>query len=648
MGTAPHVIYEFDEFRIDPDHGSVLRDGQPLAVTPKVLEVLLALLRHDHETVTKDELLQAVWPGRVVEEANLSQCVFVLRKLLGDTHDQRRYIVTLPGKGYRFAGEVRTLAVDGPAADPPPPQDPPPAIDHPPVVQPAAPTVRAPARRGVFAVTGALAIAVILLGSGYFIHHRIRTGVPAPAAIPQKSVAVLPFANATGAQGQQFFSDGLSEDLITALSQFNGLKVISRDSAFRFRNSKDTAAEIGHLLGVAHLLEGSVQRQGDEVQINVALVNAADGSVLWSQRYDKPYTDLFALQDAITGAVAGVLKAKLLNVPGEVVQNNRPPSESVAAWTALQQGEDYFDVGSQAGTRKAIAAYREAIQIDPHYTAAYAALSNALQRQATVFANRAATYQMMLEARAAAKTAIELDPASAVAHVAYANWLVSTMDWRAALPQAREAVQLAPHDAVAVTALGYVLAALGQNREAASLQQRALVDNPLNADGFNDLSVYFSALGETALARKAIATAIALRPVAADQHEGLTIVEIQQGDAQAALTAAGKETDPAWREIALALALQVGPDRASANAALNKLIADHASDAAYQVAEVYALRRDPDAMFEWLDRAWSNRDPGIAQLLGDPFILRYRQDPRFAAFCKKAGLPATTDAVAMK
>jgi TolB-like protein len=158
------------------------------------------------------------------------------------------------------------------------------------------------------------------------------------AAIPAKSVAVLPFAN-EGEKSEQFFSDGLSEDLITALSQFAGLKVISRNSAFQFRDSKDTSAEIGKLLGVAHLLEGSVQRADDEVRITATLVNAGDGTVLWTQRYDKPYKDLFALQDDITHTVADALKAKLLTAPGAVVQSDRPPSGNLAAYAAYQRGQ---------------------------------------------------------------------------------------------------------------------------------------------------------------------------------------------------------------------------------------------------------------------------------------------------------------------
>jgi TolB-like protein len=281
-------------------------------------------------------------------------------------------------------------------------------------------------------------------------------------AIPAKSVAVLPFANESGDKDEQFFSDGLSDDLITALSQFAGLKVISRNSAFQFRDSRDTSAKIGKLLGVAHLLEGSVQHAGDEVRITATLVNASDGSILWSQRYDKPYKDLFALQDAITQAVAGALKAKLLTTNGAVVQSDRPPSGNLAAYAAYQHGKAYDALGTEAATRRAIDAYAEATRLDPHYAAAYAQLSMDQLELPITFGAADAT-RMIANAREASATALALNPDSALAHLARA-YLSSNadMDWRGAAAEIRRALQLAPNDAPARNALARQLAALGQ------------------------------------------------------------------------------------------------------------------------------------------------------------------------------------------
>jgi TolB-like protein/Flp pilus assembly protein TadD len=473
---------------------------------------------------------------------------------------------------------------------------------------------------------------------------------PAPSAsIPAKSVAVLPFANESGRKDEQFFSDGLSDDLITALSQFAGLKVISRNSAFQFRDSKDTSVEIGQLLGVAHLLEGSVQRAGGEVRITATLVNASDGSILWSQRYDKPYRDLFKLQDAITEAVAGALKAKLLAAPGAVVQSDRPPSGSLAAYVAYQHGRAYFALNTEAGMRKAIDTFREATRLDPNYAAAYAGLTGAWLAFGSVFSGGAQLRHAYDEARVAAAAAMRSDPNSWLAHQARARLLAQAdMDWRGAATAARRALQLAPNDAAARFGVAYAVAPLGQVRRAASQTRQALDSDPRHASWYNWLGSYLAALGDLDAARRAIETSIGLAPTAADFHEQLVIVDILRGDAKGALAAAEQEPSGVWRDISLALALQAGPDRAAADAALKKLIGGQSGSSAYQIAEVYALRRDPDNTFKWLDRAFANRDAGLEYLLYDPLILRYRGDPRFAAFCEKVGLPTTTDAVAMK
>jgi TolB-like protein/Flp pilus assembly protein TadD len=460
---------------------------------------------------------------------------------------------------------------------------------------------------------------------------------------------VLPFAN-EGEQGQQFFSDGLSEDLINALSQFAGLKVISRNSAFQFRNSKDSSAKIGELLGVAHLLEGSVQRQGDEVRTTATLVNAADGRTLWSTHYDKPCKDLFALQDAITAAVADALKAKLLTAPGTVVQSDRPPSGNLAAYTACQHGLAFVALNTEAGFHQAVAAFHDAIRLDPKYAAAYAQLTYAWTGLAVqVLTDPAQIAQAKANAREASATALQLDPDSSLAHEMHGYLLQDAdFDWTGAEAEYRRALQLAPNSAQAQFLLGFVSAALGQNRQAVALTRKALVADPRHGNWYVHLSYYLAALDQLDAAQQAVTAATALQPGAAVAHAQRAMVEILRGDAKAVLAAAQQETDPTWRAVALALATQIGPDRAAAEAALKTLIAKDAAAAPYQIAQAYALRRDPNAVFQWLDRAWTSRDPGIQYLLYDPLVLSYRDDPRFAASCNKVGLPTTTDAVAMK
>ncbi|MEO7053278.1 MAG: hypothetical protein ABI128_16585 [Rhodanobacter sp.] len=474
-------------------------------------------------------------------------------------------------------------------------------------------------------------------------------GPATTAAIPDKSIAVLPLVNESGDKDQQYFSDGLSEDLITALSQFAGLKVINRDSSFQFRASKDSVQAIGERLGVAHLLEGSVQKLGDEVRISAELVNCADGGTVWSEHYDRPYKDLFALQDDLTKAVADALKTKLLMTPGAVAQSDRPPSGNLAAYTAFLRGVAEADLGTEAGTRNSIAQFDEAIRLDPHYALAYAAASRAWGALAGTFDTAPADQRRdIAQVRTAVNRALQLNPDLAAAHGALAGLMQAfDFNWQGALTESQRAADLAPGTADAKFGLAGIQARLGHLTTAVELDRQALASAPLDAVGYFGLGRKLSGLGQLDEAETALRKSIELTPGASRPYAYLTIIKVQRGDAAAALVAAKKTPPGFWHDFAVALALQIGTNRVAADTALNDFIGKDGAGVYYQIAEVYAVRKDRDNMFKWLDRAWSNDDAGVELLLFDPLILRYKDDPRFAAFCKKVGLPTTTDAKTM-
>lgn len=406
-------------------------------------------------------------------------------------------------------------------------------------------------------------------------------------------------------------------------------------------------AAIGNALGVAHLLEGSVQRAGGMVRISATLVNAADGSVLWAQRYDRPFQDLFALQDEITESVAGALKTRLLPEKDNRTQGDRPPGGNVEAYNAFLQGMFYNRRGSQADYRKAIDLFLLAARLDPRYSAPWAELTSVWTSVAGS-ASGAAQREAYAKAREAARKALELDPDSTLAHVMRGFLLLyADFDWAGAQVDFQRAAELSPNDGFVLTSLASLQATLGHSQRAVELTRKALVTDPLRANWHFWLSTYLSGLGRLDEADQAVRQAIEFQPDAEVYHGQLAMIAVQRGDAAAALAAARQESPGVWRQEAMALALQVGSDRAAADAALRTLIDENADAAAYQIAQTYALRRDPDNTFEWLERALANRDPGLQFLLYDPFILRYRDDPRFVAFCNKVGLPATTDAKRM-
>ena len=493
-----------------------------------------------------------------------------------------------------------------------------------------------------FAIIGVLSFAVVLLLTNQLVAHKNA------GAILDQSIAVLPLTNESGDKDQQYFSDGLSEDLINALSQFHGLKVINRNSSFQFRDSKDDVKIIGAKLGVAHLLEGSVRRVGEEVRISAELVNAADGSTLWSQDYDRPYKDLFALQDDITKSVAGALKAKLLASGGAAPQSDHPPSGNLDAYDAYMQGRFHLHRGSEADVILAIRQFDTATRLDRHYAAAYAAMSEAWASLAGFFFDLADKPHAYAQARSAADAALRLDPDLALAHAARGLVLLNAdFDWKGTQAEYRRALELAPESTLVAFRVSTSLASLGHVASAVELARSALARDPENGFWQEWLAAYLGALDRLDEAEVAARKGVSLSAQQPLSYRELTFIEVLKGDAAAALLAAKAVPPRRNQNIAMAWALQIGPNRAAADAALKNLVAKNAGDSSYQIAEVYSLRRDPDNMFKWLDQAWDNRDDGIQYLLYDPVILRYKSDPRFATFCKKVGLPMTTEAKAL-
>jgi TolB-like protein/Tfp pilus assembly protein PilF len=520
----------------------------------------------------------------------------------------------------------------------PPPQ----SITSPPASASAPSSRRTPVRLGRALL---LAVGLAGLGVSYVAVERwLPSSRPTPS-VPDPSIAVLPFANEGGDASQLYFADGLSQDLITALSQFSGLKVIGRTSSFQFRDSKDDSKTIGVKLGVAHLLEGSVRHAGDVVRVSAELINAADGSTQWSERYDRPYKDLFALQDEVTRAVAGALQAKLVSDEVAAARSEHPPSGSLDAYNAMLEGRFYGSRETEGDIRKAIESFTQATQFDPRFALAWSELSQAFNNLATVFQDGAAARETYAKARDAAERALVLSPKLAGAHLARGAVLQNAdFDWGGAESEFRRAMELAPNESQPKVYLGNQLATRGEVKAAIELTQQAITTDPLRSYSYNWLGVYLTALDRLDEAERAVRRAITLQPGAAGHFVTLAIIEIKRGHPQAALDAAQQEsTEGGWQDIAFALARQISADRGAADAALQVLIKKEANGSAYQIAQVYALRNDDHGTFEWLDRAWSTRDTGIGYLLFDPFILRYKDDPRFAAFCRKVGLPTPAE-----
>lgn len=511
--------------------------------------------------------------------------------------------------------------------------------------------------RGAQRVTGMeLFILATLVALGGLLLPRLAPNSPVPAAasinatapiaIPQKSIAVLPFENLSDDKGAAYFADGIQDEILTKLTSIADLKVISRTSTRRFKSAPENVREIGQQLGVAHLLEGSVQKSHDQIRVNVQLINAGTDSHVWAETYDRKLNDIFGVEGEIATSIAGMLQVKLTGSAKRLLAAR--PTENMEAHQLYLQGVFYHARGSKTDYDKAIGFYRHAIELDPRYALAWTQLSISWLNLSRKFLNGEPAREAYNQALAAAESALALDPNLAAAHTARGLVLESAdFDWKGAEAEFRRAIELAPHDNAPKTTLADLVATLGHPEQAAGLVREELTSDPLCASCYHWLASYLSPVNRLDEAEQAIRKAIELQPGHADFYTQLTVIAIQRGDARAALDAAGKEVEAGgWQEIALALAQQISGDAVAANTALERLIDSQPDEAGYQIAQVYALRNDPDKVFEWLDRAWSNRDPGISQLLYDPFLLRYKEDPRFAAFCRKVRLPTPAELTA--
>ena len=467
-------------------------------------------------------------------------------------------------------------------------------------------------------------------------HNASPAPTEATTAIAQKSIAVLPLLNESGDPKDEYFSDGLSEELIAALAQIRDLKVIGRSSSFRFKDRKEEPKTIGEKLGVATLLEGTVRKQGDRVRIVAELVHASDGIELWTRTFDRELKDIFAVQSEIAAAVADSLKVTLLGEGKTSPQ--QAATNSVEAHNAYLQGHFYFARRNLDDYRKAVGFYNQAIELDPNYALAYAERSEAWTFIGDLDSQQ--KKQAWSAAKADAEKAVQLGPNLAESHAAL-GWVRAFVEWKFpdGVAELRRAKELAPANPTANDLLARVLAYVGQMQEAEAQARRAIELDPLLYLARNNLARILFLDGRLDEAELEARKAAEVQPAAASSHRWQTLVAVQRGDGEAALREAQLEPDGAYRHYLLALAHYTGGDHQAADVALADLIAKDRDTATYQIAEVYAWRGETDKAFEWLEIAFDNHDTGLLALLRDPLIRSLRSDERYQRLLAKVGLP---------
>jgi TolB-like protein/tetratricopeptide (TPR) repeat protein len=434
---------------------------------------------------------------------------------------------------------------------------------------------------------------------------------------------------------QEYFSDGLAEELINDLSRIRGLRVAARTSSFHFRGETEDPHTVGEKLHVGAILEGSVRKEGKRVRITAQLISTANGFNLWSETYDREMNDIFAVQEDIGRSVAASLRVTLLGgaTPAPAAQGKNPE-----AYNAYLEGEYFRARRSKENLDKAAGYYEQAIKLDPGYAPAWAGLAAVRSGQADY--GYAPADEGYRNAREAVDRALALDPNLAQAH-AETGWIKNhyDWDWTGADAAYQRALILEPGNAEVVRRASSSQFTLGRYDEAISLIRRAVELDPLSAPSYDDLGEIYYYAGRGAEAVAAFKKTLELNPGFPAARTNLGRIALAHGDPQQALTEMEREPEAAWRNQGLALAYFALGRKKEADAALAGYVATYHAGAAFQVAEIYAFRRETDKAFEWLERAYVQRDAGLAEMKGDPLLKNLEHDARYAAFLKKMRLP---------
>jgi TolB-like protein/cytochrome c-type biogenesis protein CcmH/NrfG len=416
---------------LDGDKREFTRHSEPVAMEPQVFDLLLYLLQNRDRVVSRDDLIASVWNGRIVSESTLSTRITAARKAVGDTGEDQILIKTYPRKGIRFVGDLQMVGVSRPNERGQGPAVPPSSVQS---------TLAGPIEWG---------------------------GRP--------SVAVLPFSNLSGDAEQDYFSDGITEDIITALSKYRSLAVIARNSSFAFKDAGGDTRSAGLTLGADYLVDGSVRKAADRVRVTTQLVETETGRQLWADRYDRDLKELFALQDEITTAIAGRIEPEV--GAAERMRAERKAVPALHAWDFFRLGTKHFYKSTPADNREAQRLLRRAIELDPNLAEAYGFLSYAIVVSMTYFDNEPSE-DTLQEALAAGRKAVELDEQDALMRFTYGRALLAAKAYGDAIAELETAIDLNPYLAPNYCGLGDSLAYEGRFDEAIPYFQKAIELSP--------------------------------------------------------------------------------------------------------------------------------------------------------------------------
>ena len=480
-----------------------------------------------------------------------------------------------------------------------------------------------------FAIIGVMAVAIVLLVTDRFVLHH---GVNAQAeiAVSAQSIAVLPFVDMSQSKDQEYFSDGISEELLNLLAKIQALHVAARTSSFSFKGKDVPIPQIASTLHVANVLEGSIRKAGDQIRITAQLIRAADGYHVWSKTWDRKLDDIFKIQDEIAGKVVEELKVTLLG-PAPKARTTDP--EAYALYLrAVQLGRQF----TPEAFKQSDALYREVLAIDPRYAPAWDELARNFNNETNqgLLPNKLGFGQ----SREAATNAVAIDPDYAPAHATLGYVaLFGNNDLAGAAEHFEHALALGPTDLDVLRNSATLLQALGRLDEGLALGEAVVRRDPVNVSALFNLGYHQRQAGRLDTAIASFRTVLRLSPRRGGAHAELGNALLLKGDASGALAEIEQETSENWKMIGLPMACYALGRKADSDAALDRLIAKFEKDAPSNVAYVYAYRGEADKAFEWLDKAVEYSDSGISDMATENLFEKIHADPRWLPFLRKIG-----------
>jgi TolB-like protein/DNA-binding winged helix-turn-helix (wHTH) protein/Tfp pilus assembly protein PilF len=626
-----HVLYEFGPFRLDTRERILLRDGRRIPLKPKVYETLLVLIRNSGHVVEKEKIMNEVWPDTFVEENNLTGNIFALRRALGE----RQYIETIPRRGYRFTADVKQVTVED---------------HHAATTMDAAHELAAvglpsslPERGSLWRIAPVsllIAFAALALAVGVTLYRRGRPVEETVSQSPIKSIAVLPFKSLGNENADEFLSLGMADALITRLSNLQELVVRPSSSVLKYTAADQDPLEAGRQQKVDAVLDGKIQREAERVRVTVQLLRVHDGQQLWAEKFDQKFTDIFALQDAISDRVAVALAVEVTGTEQDRLKKRH--TENTEAYQLYVKGRYFWNRRTEESLQKGIEYFTQAIGKDSRYALAHAGLADSyiiLGNFGLLPPNEAYP-----KAKAAAEAALNLDPDLVEAQVSLA--FVKSLfehDWPGAEAGFRRALQLNPNYGPGHQWYGVSLAGAGRLDEAAVELRRAQQVDPqsLTISAVVGWMLYFARDYDKAIEQEQIVLemdqnfALAHRYLGlAYEQKGMYVEAISEFQKAKSLSGA-RPLDSGSLGHAYA---QAGKT-AEARQILKKINErpPHVYFPAQDIALIHVGLGEKDQAFNWLEKAVQERSPWLIHLRVDPRFDPLRSDPRFAALLRQIG-----------